>query len=136
MHLKLVSKWIDNQWNKVKTVRDTKWTYLWNLDSSSARMLEVNGMVEPLSLHRILVHLENILSGAPLQNMISDCFRLHRTLIILRSRENSRVQICRASNIQASIIHNYQSEIVQKDPLFFSLVFSKQVLLDTTFQNS
>lgn len=67
---------------------------LWNLASNSLRISAVSGTEEPSSLHKICVHLEIILSGAPLENIISCCFREQRTLISLRSRENSKTEIC------------------------------------------
>jgi hypothetical protein len=48
-------------------------------------------------LQRILEHLETILSGAPFENIIFVCFRLHKTDIIFRSRENSKTETYKAS---------------------------------------
>lgn len=61
-----------------------------NLDSSSAREAAVRGTTEPSLLQRSLVHRAIMLSGAPFENITSICLWLHRTLIILRSRVNSK----------------------------------------------
>lgn len=76
---------------KIHTIREYQETghNLWNFDSISALIFDERGTVEPLSLHKIVVHLDKILSGAPFENIISMCFRLQSTLIIFRSRENS-----------------------------------------------
>lgn len=71
---------------------------LLNLESSSARISAVSGMTEPSPLHRMVVHLEIILSGAPFENKTCSWFRLQRILIIFRSRENSKTSNCKTSS--------------------------------------
>lgn len=69
-----------------------------NFESSSDRISAVSGMTEPSPLHRMVVHLEIILSGAPFENKTCNWFRLQRTLIIFRSLENSKISNCKTSS--------------------------------------
>lgn len=84
---------------------------LLNLASSSARTSGVSGTVEPSLLQSTLVHLESTLSGAPLENINSIWFRLQRTLIILRSRENSKTETCNRTTSQAHILENINNYV-------------------------
>lgn len=86
------------QWQEKSNLR--------NFNSISALISGVRWTVKPSSLHMIFVHLGRILSGAPFENIICICFRLQSTLIIFRSRVNSKTETChhaRFKTIQLAI---------------------------------